>query len=325
MRLNRLLTGLLTLALGTVLLSSCLNEENKIPPNCFDGILNNNEEGVDCGGPCEECAPTCFNGVWDVLPEQGWVEEDVDCGGVDANGDPLCAPCLTCDDGIMNQEETGIDCGGEDEEGNPICDPCPEEAGDCTNGIMDGDETGIDCGGSSCPDCEEGHVDCTDGMMNGDEEFVDCGGCCCPDCPEPTVSFFIPDENGVLDLYYGTVQFDADWNIVNAGAVGIPAANPVLTWNIKRPLTGWNPGAEFTFDEDTADDNVMTFVVDGETYTSNDEDAQGVVMVINEIDNFVNAPGTTVSGTFSGSLNLQGADDEDFDMVNGTFSLVVVE
>jgi hypothetical protein len=319
MRLNRLLTGLLTLAIGTVLLSSCLNEENKIPPNCFDGIQNNNEEGVDCGGPCEQCPPTCFNGVWDVYPEDfgGWVEEDVDCGCP-------CEPCPTCDDGIMNQGETGIDCGGIDEDGDPICDPCPDEAGDCTNGIMDGDEIGIDCGGSSCPDCPDTVVDCTDGIINGDEEYFDCGGCCCPDCPEPMVSFFIPSENGVLDLYYGTVQFDMDFNIVNANAIGLPAGNPILSWDIDRPLTGWNAGAQFIFDEDTAPDNIMTFVVDGETYTSDDEDAPGVTLVINEIDQLSNPPGTTISGTFSGALNLQGADDEDFEMLNGTFTLVVI-
>ena len=31
--------------------SSCLNDDNLIGPNCFDGILNNGEELVDCGGP----------------------------------------------------------------------------------------------------------------------------------------------------------------------------------------------------------------------------------------------------------------------------------
>jgi len=43
-------------------------------PSCSDGIQNQNETGVDCGGPC--------------------------------------APCPTCNDGIQNQGETGIDCGG---------------------------------------------------------------------------------------------------------------------------------------------------------------------------------------------------------------------
>lgn len=43
-------------------------------PTCDDGIQNQGEEGIDCGGPC--------------------------------------APCPTCDDGIQNGDETGVDCGG---------------------------------------------------------------------------------------------------------------------------------------------------------------------------------------------------------------------
>ncbi|MDQ3017295.1 MAG: GEVED domain-containing protein [Bacteroidota bacterium] len=42
--------------------------------SCTDGIQNQGETGIDCGGPC--------------------------------------APCPTCNDGIQNQGETGVDCGG---------------------------------------------------------------------------------------------------------------------------------------------------------------------------------------------------------------------
>jgi hypothetical protein len=41
---------------------------------CTDGIMNQDETAIDCGG--------------------------------------VCPPCETCDDGIMNQDEVGIDCGG---------------------------------------------------------------------------------------------------------------------------------------------------------------------------------------------------------------------
>lgn len=78
---------------------------------CFDGIQNQDETGVDCGGVCPACpvSPTCFDGI----RNQG--EEGVDCGGP-------CEPCViieTCFDGIKNQGETGIDCGGP-------CEPCKE-------------------------------------------------------------------------------------------------------------------------------------------------------------------------------------------------------
>jgi WD40 repeat protein len=49
-------------------------------PSCFDGIRNQNETEIDCGGPCAPC-PSCFDGILN----QG--ELDVDCGG----------PCAACD------------------------------------------------------------------------------------------------------------------------------------------------------------------------------------------------------------------------------------
>ncbi len=67
-------------------------------PTCFDGIQNQGETGVDCGGPCSAC-PTCTDGI------QNQGETGVDCGGP-------CSACPTCSDGIQNQGELGVDCGG---------------------------------------------------------------------------------------------------------------------------------------------------------------------------------------------------------------------
>jgi len=64
---------------------------------CTDGIQNQGETGIDCGGPCQPCS--CTNGIQDAG------ETGIDCGG-------SCAPCGTCFDGIQNGSETGIDCGG---------------------------------------------------------------------------------------------------------------------------------------------------------------------------------------------------------------------
>ena len=36
-------------------MSGCLNEDNLIGENCYDGELNNGEELIDCGGPI--CPP----------------------------------------------------------------------------------------------------------------------------------------------------------------------------------------------------------------------------------------------------------------------------
>ncbi len=70
---------------------------------CNDGVQNQGETGIDCGGPCSACA-TCNDGV------QNQGETGVDCGGP-------CSACATCNDGIQNQGETGVDCGGP-------CSPC---------------------------------------------------------------------------------------------------------------------------------------------------------------------------------------------------------
>jgi len=66
-------------------------------PTCTDGIQNQSETGVDCGGPCTPCQ--CVNGI------QDGGETGVDCGGP-------CAVCPSCFDGIQNGTETGVDCGG---------------------------------------------------------------------------------------------------------------------------------------------------------------------------------------------------------------------
>ena len=58
---------------------------------CYDDEMNQDEEDVDCGGPCIPCDSI-------ILPP-----------------DPP-----TCFDGILNQDETDIDCGG-------VCPPCSND------------------------------------------------------------------------------------------------------------------------------------------------------------------------------------------------------
>ena len=48
-------------------------------PSCSDGIQNQGETGIDCGGPCGAC-PTCSDGI------QNQGETGIDCGGP-------CSPC----------------------------------------------------------------------------------------------------------------------------------------------------------------------------------------------------------------------------------------
>eukprot|EP00494_Astrolonche_serrata_P026639 UN26901 len=122
---------------------------------CTDGIQNQNEAGVDCGGVCPACE-TCTDGI------QNQNETGVDCGGV------CPTACESCTDGIQNQNETGVDCGG----------VCPTACETCTDGIQNQDESGVDCGGVCPTACET----CTDGIQNQNETGVDCGGVCPTAC-----------------------------------------------------------------------------------------------------------------------------------------------
>ncbi|MFQ5686557.1 MAG: hypothetical protein ACE5GV_07850 [Candidatus Scalindua sp.] len=75
-------------AMGDILLGDNADiyefiEDVPLLPTCFDGIQNQDETGIDCGGVCE----INFGFVCPPPPE-------------------------TCFDGIMNQDETGIDYGG---------------------------------------------------------------------------------------------------------------------------------------------------------------------------------------------------------------------
>ncbi|MEP6795152.1 MAG: GEVED domain-containing protein [Saprospiraceae bacterium] len=74
-------------------------------PTCSDGIQNQGETGIDCGGPCQPCPPGA-----------------------------------TCSDGIQNQGETGIDCGGPCQP----CPPPPPPPGGGTVLLASYFETGWD-------------------------------------------------------------------------------------------------------------------------------------------------------------------------------------
>lgn len=124
-----------------------------LPDGCDDGIQNNGETAVDCGGPCPG---TCEVGA----PCQ----VGADCiEGVCQGG--LCAP-PSCSDGVENGSETDVDCGGS----------CPDRCGPLEGCNGNSDCAGAQCSGTICvPNCQ-------DGVENGAETDVDCGGPICGDC-----------------------------------------------------------------------------------------------------------------------------------------------
>ncbi len=183
---------------------------------CSDGIQNQGETGIDCGGPCPACA-SCSDGI----KNQG--ETGIDCGGPC----PACGGTPTCSDGIQNQGETGIDCGGpcpacgcgsnytQMADGS-CCGPYPDYrvvSGACISscGVALGQAGLPDAGWGCCSTgCAPDHANagaaydcvyccantgdgacadsatCSDGIQNQGETGIDCGGPCaaCPSGPE---------------------------------------------------------------------------------------------------------------------------------------------
>jgi hypothetical protein len=77
-----------------------------VPPTCSDGVRNDSETGIDCGGP--PSCPRCPDGQHCKVPSD--CQSDVCWTGI-------CQP-PKCNDGIKNGDETDWDCGGS-------CGPCP--------------------------------------------------------------------------------------------------------------------------------------------------------------------------------------------------------
>ena len=167
-------------------------------PTCSDGVKNENETDLDCGGVCPPCADgkDC-NAAADC-------QSDVCSGGV--------CQTPTCTDGVKNGTETDVDCGGASCPQCPVGEQCMVDydctagvcvggfcqAPACNDGVLNGTETGVDCGGASCPQCADGIgcavasdcssgvctggvcqvPNCNDGVQNGSETGPDCGGPC---------------------------------------------------------------------------------------------------------------------------------------------------
>lgn len=87
----------LVLVLTTCKKSSNTNTDTTITGTCSDGILNQNETAVDCGGVCSVCQ-TCFDGV------QNQGETGIDCGG----------PCGKCSLAYSSKGNYGLNIISED-------------------------------------------------------------------------------------------------------------------------------------------------------------------------------------------------------------------
>lgn len=299
-----------------IFMSGCLNDDNLIGENCYDGELNNGEELVDCGGPiCPPCDP-CENNLWDPLLGEQWVDCGGDCGPCDPsfNGqldpgelgiDCGCEDCPACPelcgDGLPNGFEEGTDCGG------PDCEPCPT----CTDGIMNGDEIGIDCGGPDCEACPT-TGDCTNGLQDGDEAYIDCGGSTCPEC----IGQISWKANG--QLFSGDAQASATMNGTSIVLAGVSSTTAQIGFTIGEPAGGFMNGNVITMNTATAPGTAGAYEAVGAAETYSTANGGNMTMQLNYV-----APGAGgyVSGTFSG--NMQSAGGMNVTISQGTFAIPI--
>lgn len=187
-----------------------------LPLSCDDGLLNQDEGDVDCGGSCDrECAigqrcrqsndceegsfcppeggrcraASCADGLQnggEVLTDCGGGQCDGCPGGTACGGNVDCASGVcsggrcaapTCDDSVLNQGELDVDCGGPCAAGCGVGVACAS-ASDCRSGVC---EPGA-CASGVATCCQA--PSCNDEVLNGTEPVTDCGNFTCGLCDE---------------------------------------------------------------------------------------------------------------------------------------------
>jgi hypothetical protein len=114
-----------------------------VPTACFDGVQNNNETGIDCGGP--DCVTCCSPG-----------EQDNDGDGVctpDCATAPACSANATCSDST-GTATCGCDSGYQDNDANGSCTADCASSPACNANASCSDATGT----ASCG-CDAGYQD----------------------------------------------------------------------------------------------------------------------------------------------------------------------
>jgi hypothetical protein len=158
-----------------------------LPLHCTNGILDDGEKGIDCGGSCAKCSGAACEKSDECAselcnPKTGKCttasDPEVCFPGQMTFGCQFCHSCMVnqtcvfdqdCMTGLClngscascNPTSEGPACTGVDGGPGGACTLVPSMGGmtpvclgvTCFNGVMDNDETGIDCGGSCSKPC----------------------------------------------------------------------------------------------------------------------------------------------------------------------------
>jgi hypothetical protein len=190
-------------------------------PTCSDGIQNQGELGVDCGGPCTACSTSGSSATGDDDDEDDDEDDDDDSSDY---VDSYSGSCIedwdytdwsACIGNTKTRTVTDLnDC----QNTVPIvpkpaatmsCTAASLTTPTCSDGIQNQGEQSVDCGGpcTPCKTCFDQQVNCHDGLC---ETEVDCGGPCIPCVVEEaskSKSFWIIFGTIMLMIVLGLVVY----------------------------------------------------------------------------------------------------------------------
>ena len=191
-------TSFLPLVFISFLFLGCGGNETPTSDSCTDGVKNQNETDVDCGGICPRCTldkacrtdndcesencdnGTCGNLIEDQCPDDPNKTEPGQCGCGIADEDPDSDQVASCHDNCPNDANPSQTDSDSDSLGD-ACDGCPNDPdkqapGPCGCGVVD-----TDSDSDEVPDCIDNCID----LPNPDQEDGDSDGVgdACDNCP----------------------------------------------------------------------------------------------------------------------------------------------
>jgi len=195
--------------------SSVFSDVNCSGPSCYDGILNGNETGIDCGGNiCNSCNYQCGEVIVDSGGASLYFPSENQSWTICANGGQVVSLSFTefqiedggttgCYDKLElfdGSDETapsmGVFCGN-----NITQAPGQgyiESSSSCITLKFTSDASVQEAGWAALIQCANA-ASCTDGVQNGTETGIDCGGICIP-CPQTCGATFY-DAGGASNNY----------------------------------------------------------------------------------------------------------------------------